>query len=544
MSVVKAQKNVGIQDPKTCKSLRFYFREYCNCSSIHGFKYFGEKRTYFERIWWFVVFSIVVGGCSYTIFQVYAKWKSSPVIVSFDTEETKIHDIPFPAVTICPEIKTQKLVYNHTDIYLKIKRMENVTKTEEIQASYMNMICDNIIGLKSNDNSSRLLSEDFYDFLDNVTRKTIIKSCFWMGRKCNDLFFPIITDEGVCFTFNMFDRRDIFSDNVIHYQNYGISPDRRNLTWTMDKGYDSDVDLIDTYPKRAQYPGVKNALDVTLAAYREDMDPFCKDSIQGFKVMLHTPMRFPRAANSYLRVPLDQAVLGTIEPQKISTSEGVRMYTPKKRNCFFPLEKNLKYFKIYTQLNCNFECLTNLTLSFCQCVNFYMPRENGTAICGPKKRECMLAVERFLQARDILHSIQEVMKNKTRSQIYTSKFHSILEAPNCSCLPICNDLTYSMDISQSRWDYQSKYVALNQKNFNKKMRMSRLSIYFRTSQFVTSIRHELYGIPDFVANFGGLLGLFTGFSALSIMEIVYFLTIRMFCNIRLYGRWYGPEALR
>jgi hypothetical protein len=31
------------------KNVRNYFREYCTCTSIHGFRYFGEKRTIFER---------------------------------------------------------------------------------------------------------------------------------------------------------------------------------------------------------------------------------------------------------------------------------------------------------------------------------------------------------------------------------------------------------------------------------------------------------------------------------------------------------------
>lgn len=74
-----------------------------------------------------------------------------------------------------------------------------------------------------------------------------------------------------------------------------------------------------------------------------------------------------------------------------------------------------------------------------------------------------------------------------------------------------------------------------------RMHLSKLVLYFRTSQFVTSKRHELYGFTDFLANFGGLLGLFTGFSALSLMELLYFLSIRMFCNLRLYGKWYGPD---
>jgi hypothetical protein len=36
----------------------------------------------------------------------------------------------------------------------------------------------------------------------------------------------------------------------------------------------------------------------------------------------------------------------------------------------------------------------------------------------------------------------------------------------------------------------------------------------------------LYGLTDFIANFGGLLGLFLGVSILSIVEIVYFIAFR------------------
>lgn len=45
---------------------------------------------------------------------------------------------------------------------------------------------------------------------------------------------------------------------------------------------------------------------------------------------------------------------------------------------------------------------------------------------------------------------------------------------------------------------------------------------------MTSKRSELYGPTDFLANCGGLLGLFMGVSLLSIVEIVYYLTIRLF----------------
>lgn len=51
-------------------------------------------------------------------------------------------------------------------------------------------------------------------------------------------------------------------------------------------------------------------------------------------------------------------------------------------------------------------------------------------------------------------------------------------------------------------------------------------------------RKELYGVFDLISNFGGLLGLFTGFSLISAVEIIYFLTLKPFCNHKMSGRWW------
>ena len=66
--------------------------------------------------------------------------------------------------------------------------------------------------------------------------------------------------------------------------------------------------------------------------------------------------------------------------------------------------------------------------------------------------------------------------------------------------------------------------------------MSRLTIFFKENQFTSSKRSELYGPTDFLANFGGLLGLFMGVSILSIVEIIYFCTIRLACNLNMRRR--------
>lgn len=49
--------------------------------------------------------------------EVYNKWQKSPVIVSFAEKYTRVSEIPFPAVTICPETKARTSILNFTDLY-------------------------------------------------------------------------------------------------------------------------------------------------------------------------------------------------------------------------------------------------------------------------------------------------------------------------------------------------------------------------------------------------------------------------------------------
>lgn len=65
------------------------------------------------------------------------------------------------------------------------------------------------------------------------------------------------------------------------------------------------------------------------------------------------------------------------------------------------------------------------------------------------------------------------------------------------------------------------------------MQPARLSIFFKEHQFITSKRSELYGKTDFLANCGGLLGLFMGVSVLSIVEVIYYFTLRLGCTLRI-----------
>lgn len=84
--------------------------------------------------------------------------------------------------------------------------------------------------------------------------------------------------------------------------------------------------------------------------------------MQGFKVLLHTPGELPRVSKQFFRIPLRQEVVVSVKPNMITTSDGLIDYSPDRRQCYFNDERYLKFFKVYTQSNCELECLANFTL--------------------------------------------------------------------------------------------------------------------------------------------------------------------------------------
>lgn len=70
------------------------------------------KKTLLYRYFWLFVFGFSIYGCGLLAFRIWNKWMKTPVIVSFTASGTPVLDIPFPAITICPETKTRKEVLN------------------------------------------------------------------------------------------------------------------------------------------------------------------------------------------------------------------------------------------------------------------------------------------------------------------------------------------------------------------------------------------------------------------------------------------------
>lgn len=100
-------------------------------------------------------------------------------------------------------------------------------------------------------------------------------------------------------------------------------------SWNVEKGYDIN-DKVLSFPLRTLGSGMKNGLHIYLKIIEKDIDYICRGPVQGFKVMLHTPSDMPQSSSEYTRVPANQAVLVSVSPNIITTSEDLRRYSPAK----------------------------------------------------------------------------------------------------------------------------------------------------------------------------------------------------------------------
>lgn len=56
-----------------------------------------------------------------------------------------------------------------------------------------------------------------------------------------------------------------------------------------------------------------------------------------------------------------------------TATQSMYSWSPRIKHCYHQHDKILKFFKIYSPNNCEFECSANRSLNMCGCVAFYHP---------------------------------------------------------------------------------------------------------------------------------------------------------------------------
>ncbi|XP_055840678.1 pickpocket protein 28-like [Episyrphus balteatus] len=334
--------------------------EYFQESTINGLKYIiKENQPALDRIIWLLAVIISISMCLILIGNLMEERTNNPIIVAFNEKVTSVSEIPFPSVTICPETKTRTDIFNYTNAYKKISNFEKLTEDEEYFWNAVSQICEPSF-FKLNGESYLANASDLIKAMSKVAPIIFdnFEDCKWRNKfyYCRILWNDVVTDEGICFSFNSlkseYYRTELYKARKIDLMGFDLD-NVVDVDWNLENGYKKDSKSW-VFPNRVMGAGDRESLIVSFLDKKVDQQPLCRNSVGGFKVILHTPGEDPQVSKNFIQLPLDQSVTLTIRPN-IMTSRDLRHYSLERRQCYYQNERYLRYFKVYTQANCELE---------------------------------------------------------------------------------------------------------------------------------------------------------------------------------------------
>lgn len=92
--------------------------DFAATTTVHGLKHILNRQNSFiaKCVWFFWIFISFI-FCIVLLSNVVSRWNADPLIVSLNDRPEPVWEIPFPAITICPETKAKTTVFNFTRYY-------------------------------------------------------------------------------------------------------------------------------------------------------------------------------------------------------------------------------------------------------------------------------------------------------------------------------------------------------------------------------------------------------------------------------------------
>ena len=103
------------------REMKQHLKDYASVTTAHGIAYLAEDgRPKLEKVFWIVIVLLALVFSYYQCATLYNQWQDDPVITTLDTVSLPIHEIEFPAVTICPQGSIKSIA--ETVLFLQLSR--------------------------------------------------------------------------------------------------------------------------------------------------------------------------------------------------------------------------------------------------------------------------------------------------------------------------------------------------------------------------------------------------------------------------------------
>ena len=183
-------------------------------------------------------------------------------------------------------------------------------------------------------------------------------------------FSPILTKNGLCYTFN--GMKSFLNQKMYDFQ-YAL------FLIQNAKNFRIAFDFLDKNPvtvncKNEKRLRSKKSLTIEVLNHQNKscLNPFGT-------VMIHRPDEL-QSDRKHVFLHETKSAKIILRPKITTTDESLRRLRPEIRTCYFKDERKLKYFKIYTKKNCLDECHSDLTFEICECVNYHDARKLNFSI--------------------------------------------------------------------------------------------------------------------------------------------------------------------
>ncbi|XP_054729239.1 pickpocket protein 28-like [Anastrepha obliqua] len=394
--------------------------------------------------------------------NIYDKWNHTPLIVSINPNPTSITQDPFPAVTICNLNQAYKQIAEKFSVYSPEYAMLQLICEREANATIASSITD---------------WSNLRNFITKIAQpcSEMLLTCRFGGvnYKCSEIFSPIVTDEGLCCAFNLVDAKFVHKNESVG-QHYNAPNGTIFVDWTPEHGYPSE--LPQSYiPMPAAGTGESLGLSITLDVERNFY--YCSSSNSvGFKVLLHNPLEFPNMREFGLLLSPGHETQLRVQTFKTESERHLRAIKKNSRACLFQDELSLLIYR------------------------------TNESICSIYESKC---VKRIL--------LQYSLSNNGKG---------------CSdiCWPNCFDLSFQPDffstpLSHSGFQISNQVIKKINSSYAEQ-NIAVLNVYFKEIWYRSSKKAEYVGITEFMSNLGGIIGLFFGFSFISLAEFIFYLLLK------------------
>ena len=394
---------------------------------------------------------------------------------------------------------------------------------------------------------------------------SMLKSCYWRGRQtpCSDLFQTVSTDRGMCCSLNQMRATQMFTGKKFRDKVTKMQKRDQSLAFAGSKNPSSQEELM-------PWAGISNGLTVVLDARTNKVShSSINDDNEGFFALVESTQSFPLLQKRSLLIPTGQISEIAVSPVHVTSGPNLKAaVVPEKRFCYFGDEYKLRLFRKYRQDNCKLEC----GIKFAQdqmnttdlCHPWYLPTKDFQTVrmCSPKETFGFQYLMKSVPDSFCTHCLPDCTTTQYKTEISSSLFRrcdirnlalgelcdfkSILDPPVWGS-KMDDEVTDQAGAkpnwiksgpSRRSWmqeeDSQEQVFKVENKNrplyeaYEKDITVA--TFYFDSPTSYEYTREARMTIVAFISKVGGIAGVWIGFSLLSVVEMIYWLTIRLLYN--------------